>query len=189
MSEPEDIGPPGHWICSTCGFVLMKMMLRASDMAVGVDAREVQDVCPNDGSSMRRKTWKEDALDADRVGREQMALADELRAKLEAAEQERDKLKEVPVWMRKKLFRCRVCGETSETSSYNVGCIHGLSKIETWFAGDGEAMPEASRGEVVTRGETRAEFERDRFGETGDKLSERGEVVTACPQCGWKGQA
>ncbi len=79
----DDIGPPGQWRCPTCGFVLMKMKLRASDMAVGVDARPVEDVCPNDGASLRPKTWKEDALDSDRVGREQMHRAD-------IAEQERD---------------------------------------------------------------------------------------------------
>lgn len=79
-----DIGPPGHWICRTCGFVLMKMKLRASDMAVGVDARPVEDICPNDGSSMRPKTWKEDALDSDRVGREQMQRADAAESALTA---------------------------------------------------------------------------------------------------------
>lgn len=86
----NEIGPPGHWICPTCGFVLMKMMLRPSDMAVGIDARDVQDICPNDGSSMRRKTWKEDALDSDRVGREQMKRADELESKLQEVQAERD---------------------------------------------------------------------------------------------------
>lgn len=78
-------GPPGQWICRTCGFRLSKMVLRASDMAVGIDDRVVEDICPNEGSSMRRVTWKEDALASDRVGIEQMKRADK-------AESQRDDL-------------------------------------------------------------------------------------------------
>ena len=57
-------------------------MLRAADMAVGIDTREHNEVCPNDATPMRRKTWKEDALDADRVAREQMARAEGAEAEL-----------------------------------------------------------------------------------------------------------
>lgn len=67
---------PGAWVCDTCGFRLQKMKLRANDMAVGVDSSDVQDICPNDGTSMRALTWKEDAEASDRVGIEQMKRAD-----------------------------------------------------------------------------------------------------------------
>lgn len=83
----EDLGPPGQYICRTCGFVAMKMLLRASDMAVGVDARPVVEACPNDGQPLQPKTWKEDALDSDRVGREQMRRADALQDRLLAIQQ------------------------------------------------------------------------------------------------------
>jgi hypothetical protein len=75
-------GPPGQWICRTCGFRLSTMLLRASDGAVGIDVRPVEDICPNDGSSMRPVTWKEDALNSDRVGIEQMKRADAAEARL-----------------------------------------------------------------------------------------------------------
>src|SRR6185503_77575 len=78
----SDIGPPGRWICPTCGFVLTKAILRASDGAVGVDASPVQDICQNDGSSLRQVTWKEDAEDANRVGLEKMKRADVAEAKI-----------------------------------------------------------------------------------------------------------
>ena len=71
LDEKATEGPPGDWICQTCGFALHKRFLRSSDMAIGIDAREVQDICPNDGSSMRRVTWKE--------------MAEMLQAQLEAA--------------------------------------------------------------------------------------------------------
>lgn len=67
---------PGAWVCNTCGFRLQKMKIRAADMAVGVDNAVVEDICPNDGTSMRALTWKEDAEASDRVGREYMARAD-----------------------------------------------------------------------------------------------------------------
>lgn len=80
-------GPGDRWVCRTCGFMLTKAILRASDGAVGMDTREVHDVCPNDGFSLRRVTWKEEAADANRVGLEQMKRADELETALVAARQ------------------------------------------------------------------------------------------------------
>jgi hypothetical protein len=85
-AEQAADGPPGTYLCDTCGFIAQKFMLRAADMAVGIDLRDHHEVCPNDGTPMRRKTWKEDALDSDRVAREQMARADAAEAKV--AEQE-----------------------------------------------------------------------------------------------------
>lgn len=76
-------GPPGRWICRTCGFQITRAILRAHDGAVGVDRSVVEDICPNDGSSMRRVTWKEDAEDANRVGLEQMQRADRAESALE----------------------------------------------------------------------------------------------------------
>jgi hypothetical protein len=52
-------GPPGLWKCHACGFQLTKAFMRASDGAVGVDRRPVEDICPNDGMSLRPVTWKE----------------------------------------------------------------------------------------------------------------------------------
>lgn len=42
--QGETAGPPGRWICQTCGFQVTKAFLRASDGAVGVDARPVEDI-------------------------------------------------------------------------------------------------------------------------------------------------
>ena len=54
MIDDEDtVGPPGRWVCPTCGFMLTTAILRASDGAVGVNRRPVEDICPNDGSSLR----------------------------------------------------------------------------------------------------------------------------------------
>lgn len=50
---------PNVWVCQTCGFEAHKMVLRAFDGAVGINSTEQQDICPNDGTSMRRRTWKE----------------------------------------------------------------------------------------------------------------------------------
>ena len=82
LTTLRDDGPP-VWICDVCHFEVTKMLLRASDGAVGPDRREVQDICPNDGTSLRRLTWKEDAQRADRVAIEQMKRADAAEAKLE----------------------------------------------------------------------------------------------------------
>lgn len=82
--EAVEDGPPGRWICQTCGFQVTKAFLRAHDGAVGIDARPVEDVCPNDGTSLRRITWKEDSEDANRVALEQMKRADALEQQLAA---------------------------------------------------------------------------------------------------------
>lgn len=84
--EAKSDGPPGRWICQTCGFQVTKAFLRAHDGAVGIDARPVEDVCPNDGTSLRRIIWKEDAADANRVGMEQMQRADTAERALAEAE-------------------------------------------------------------------------------------------------------
>lgn len=79
-------GVPGSWKCQACGFELTKAILRASDGAVGVGRRPVQDICPNDGTSLRPVTFEEDSEDANRVAFEQMKRAD-------ALEREREQLK------------------------------------------------------------------------------------------------
>lgn len=81
----EADGPPGVWLCVTCGFVAMKALLRACDGAVGIDRRDVQDVCPNDGTSLRRQTWKEACEAADRIGLEQTKRAESAEAQLTEA--------------------------------------------------------------------------------------------------------
>jgi len=78
VASLEDVGPPGRWICPTCGFSLTRAILRASDGAVGVDTNPLFNICTNDGASLRQVTWKEDAEDANRVGLEQMKRADAL---------------------------------------------------------------------------------------------------------------
>ena len=75
---------PDQWKCETCGFVLTKAILRASDGAVGMDTREIHDICPNDGTSLRRVTWREDAENANRVGLEMFKRAEEATTKLSA---------------------------------------------------------------------------------------------------------
>lgn len=52
---------PNAWVCATCGFVLVKSVLRASDGAAGIDTSDVTDICSNDGTSLRRQTWQEHA--------------------------------------------------------------------------------------------------------------------------------
>jgi hypothetical protein len=89
MALVEQDGPGHRWVCQTCGFTVMKAFLRASDGAVGPDTREVEDVCPNDGTSLRRLTWKEDAAAAYCVGLEQMKRADAAEAALARVTQER----------------------------------------------------------------------------------------------------
>ncbi len=55
----EQVYVPNQWVCPTCGFVLSKMLLRASDGAVGIDTTEVQEICSNDGSSLVRLTYEQ----------------------------------------------------------------------------------------------------------------------------------
>ena len=40
------------WKCPLCGFILHKMLLRASDMAVGINLSTAREVCPNDGATL-----------------------------------------------------------------------------------------------------------------------------------------
>ena len=67
FSEEEMVYVAGDWVCPKCSFRLHKRILRASDGAVGVDLSEVGEPCPNDGETMQRLTWKQDAEDANRV--------------------------------------------------------------------------------------------------------------------------
>lgn len=50
---------PNIWICETCNFTLVRNFLRASDGAIGIDRTTIEDICPNDGTSMRRQTFQE----------------------------------------------------------------------------------------------------------------------------------
>lgn len=40
------------WKCPVCGFILHKMLLRATDMAVGINLSTSREVCPNDGVTL-----------------------------------------------------------------------------------------------------------------------------------------
>lgn len=82
--KAEQFTDDGQWICETCGFRLTRAILRAFDGAVGMDRKEVEDICPNDGTSLRRLTWREDAENANRVGLEMFKRNSELEAQLAA---------------------------------------------------------------------------------------------------------
>mgnify|MGYP001577238850 CR=1 FL=1 len=40
------------WKCPLCGFILHRMLLRASDMAIGINMSISREVCPNDGATL-----------------------------------------------------------------------------------------------------------------------------------------
>jgi hypothetical protein len=75
---------PNVWVCATCGFEVQKMFLRAADGAVGLDSREVQDICPNDGTSLSRRTWQQACGEAVKNAVRFMDEAEALRAKVTA---------------------------------------------------------------------------------------------------------
>lgn len=57
----SDLIVPGKWICDKCSFVLLKKVLSVSSGAVGTDYNPKPDPCPNDGTTMRAYSWKEEA--------------------------------------------------------------------------------------------------------------------------------
>lgn len=57
---------PGEWKCEQCGFSLIKKTLYVQTGQVGMDREEDTEGCPNDGSWMKRVTWKEIAVDLGR---------------------------------------------------------------------------------------------------------------------------
>lgn len=59
----EHLFAPGEWVCPKCGFRLHSRLLRASDMAVGIDQNRLPEQCANDCGLMRPLTWKESDFD------------------------------------------------------------------------------------------------------------------------------
>lgn len=84
---------PGVWLCETCGFKVVKAILRASDGAVGVDSRPVHDICPNDGASLRPQTWKEAASEAVTNAVFHMERAEKAESALARDQQEKEQVK------------------------------------------------------------------------------------------------
>ena len=64
---------PASFVCPECGFRLEKRTLIAQTGQVGIKkGGEEPDLCPNDGSVMRRVTWKEAYEDSSDSGNELM---------------------------------------------------------------------------------------------------------------------
>ena len=64
---------PASFVCDECGFRLEKRTLIAQTGQVGIKkGGEEPDLCPNDGSVMRRVTWKEAYEDSSDSGNELM---------------------------------------------------------------------------------------------------------------------
>jgi predicted RNA-binding Zn-ribbon protein involved in translation (DUF1610 family) len=75
---------PGEWECPECGFTLQKNFLYAQTGAVGVNDEEVREVCPNDGVTLQRLTWKRQAEAAYRVAVEGLEREKRFREVLQA---------------------------------------------------------------------------------------------------------
>ncbi len=78
---------PGSWTCTQCEFGQVISTLYLQSGTIGANTDEVP-VCPNDGSIMRRCTWKERLKDYDtRLGQE-LDLVDRLKARVQELEAE-----------------------------------------------------------------------------------------------------
>jgi len=63
VSTETDIYIPGYLKCDKCAFGGMFSVLHAADGEVGSQDVTGRHVCPNDGSDLRRVTWRERAND------------------------------------------------------------------------------------------------------------------------------
>ena len=62
--QEEARAVPGQWYCPECGFIVHKSILAPN--GIFVNERDDNEICPNDGTPLGRRTWKmcaEDALD------------------------------------------------------------------------------------------------------------------------------
>ena len=82
--ESDDIGPPGVWTCPSCGLVCARSNLNARDGSV-TPSQTVPEPCPNDGATLRRLTWREQAVDMLKRATEQMERARDLETQLATA--------------------------------------------------------------------------------------------------------
>lgn len=103
---------PNQWVCRICGFCVTKMVLRADDGAVGIDTSEVHDICPNDGFSLRRLTWEQNATEAHDEWRKANERAEAAEAKLRALAPAPDaQAGHTVMWLRADRNICAVCGD------------------------------------------------------------------------------
>ncbi len=80
----ELLGPEGMYICATCGFQSERMTMHA-DGAVCPDPNDLQDICKNDGTSLRRMTMAEYASAVSRDAFDRMEEANKLRSERDEA--------------------------------------------------------------------------------------------------------
>lgn len=74
---------PGSWACTQCEFGLVTSNLYVLSGTIGPNTDEVP-LCPNDGSLMRRCTWKERVKDDDKYITDRLDEIDALKAQLQA---------------------------------------------------------------------------------------------------------
>jgi hypothetical protein len=129
---------PNQWVCPSCGFCVTKMILRAADGAVGIDTSEVQDICPNDGSSLRRLTWEQNATEAHEEWRKANERAAAAEAKLARAE--------TPTPDHAALARLtRYCAQATHYIGYGVDLIDHPNGPYVLFAEVEAALSRASQ--------------------------------------------
>lgn len=104
---------PGVWICPTCGFTLQKSYLHALDGTVSVDTRPVEEICQNDGASLRPQTWEQEANEARKVAMD--ALERE-----HALTRERDEAR-----LAISVLRNNIKGRDSQIAAVKRYCEHG----------------------------------------------------------------
>lgn len=86
----EKLYVPGEWICPKCAFTLQKNFLYAMTGAVGTNNENVREVCPNDGVTLVRQTWEEQARIAIRIALDHATRAEALESELTALLSEAD---------------------------------------------------------------------------------------------------
>ncbi len=79
----EDAYIPGYLMCTKCAFGGLFSILYTQSGNVGPQDVTEREVCPNDGSDLRRVTWRERANDYAKMCESQ---GDTIKAQLEAAE-------------------------------------------------------------------------------------------------------
>lgn len=76
---------PGEWVCPTCQFRLSQRILYAQSGDVGINRAEPKP-CPNDGTAMRKVTWKQEAEVANKFGLDIAKENQRLRERLDELE-------------------------------------------------------------------------------------------------------
>lgn len=81
----EAVYVPGSWKCPQCPFGQVNSYLHLQSGTIGPNTDAVP-LCPNDGSLMKRVTWKEYFADTNKRLGEELDLVDSLKAKLAESE-------------------------------------------------------------------------------------------------------